>query len=202
MAVATPARIPNLEGTFSMPSSHSPAGSRSPSMTTTRSPTLGCCCPPPWPTGSASRRSPVSWSTLATVPAITALAARCSPCCTAHRMAAGIVPSPTATASPRSSTWRGPPPRGGCCAPRSLAVARRRPAGVSSPSGPRPGCSMPSTSRFGPAGDGGAGGLVAGEPGHGQRARQAWGTMWAQIRSIVASLGPSSTGSVTVGGCR
>jgi transposase len=28
------------------------------------------------------------------------------------------------------------------------------------------------------------------------------GTMWAQIRSIVASLGPSSTWSVTVGGCR
>jgi transposase len=35
-------------------------------------------------------------------------------------------------------------------------------------------------------------GLVAGQCGHHERAGQAWGTMWAQFPSIVASLGPSS----------
>jgi transposase len=41
-----------------------------------------------------------------------------------------------------------------------------------------------------------------GERGHHERARQAWGTTWAQIQSIVASLGPSSTWSATAVGCR
>jgi transposase len=45
----------------------------------------------------------------------------------------------------------------------------------------------------GPPRRAGRAGLVAGERGLHERAGQARGTMWAQIRSIVASLGPSCT---------
>jgi transposase len=40
-----------------------------------------------------------------------------------------------------------------------------------------------------------------GERGLDQRVRQTRGTRWAQIQSIVASLGPSCTWSATVAGC-
>jgi transposase len=51
-------------------------------------------------------------------------------------------------------------------------------------------------------GEVGPAGLVAGQRGHDERARQARGTMWAQIPSIAASLEASSTWSATVAGCR
>jgi transposase len=54
-------------------------------------------------------------------------------------------PSLLATALPRSSTWRAPPPRGGCCLPRNWGAARRRPPGVALPSGPTRACSSNST---------------------------------------------------------
>jgi hypothetical protein len=57
--------------------------------------------------------------------------------------AEATAPSPTATASRQSCSWPVPPRRGGCCPPESVAVARRRPAGAGSPSGPRPACSTP-----------------------------------------------------------
>ena len=75
---------------------------------------------------------------------------------------------------------------GGYCPPVSLAAAPQRPAGAGLPSGQRPGCSAPSTSRSGPAGRAGPGGLVAGECGHHERARHARGTTRAQIQSIFA----------------
>jgi transposase len=47
----------------------------------------------------------------------------------------------TATASPRSSSWPAPRPRGACCQPRNWAAARPPPAGDAWTSGPAPGCS-------------------------------------------------------------
>jgi hypothetical protein len=84
---------------------------------------------------------------------------------------------------PRSSTWLVPPPPGGCCRPESLAAARPRPHGDGWTSGPGQACLTSSTST----------------------SLTGWasiGTTWAQIRSIVASPGPSSTWSATAGGCR
>jgi len=46
----------------------------------------------------------------------------------------------TGPAWPRSCSWPARPLRGGCCLPANLAAARRRPAGVGSPSGPLPAC--------------------------------------------------------------
>jgi transposase len=46
------------------------------------------------------------------------------------------------------------------------------------------------------------GGLVAGERGHHERAGQARGATWAQIPSIVASLGASCIWSATAAACR
>jgi hypothetical protein len=62
-----------------------------------------------------------------------------------RRMVAGTAPSPTGPASPQSSIWPGPPPRGGFCPPASLAAAPRRPAGAGWQSGPTLGCSTPYT---------------------------------------------------------
>jgi hypothetical protein len=58
-----------------------------------------------------------------------ALVAPCQPHLGRHT-AVGIAPSPIATASPRSGTWRGPPRRGGYSQPVSLAVAQRRHVGA------------------------------------------------------------------------
>jgi Transposase DDE domain len=101
-----------------------------------------------------------------------------SPCCRPRRArptAAGTVPSPIATASPRSSLWPAARHRGGSCQPNSSAAARRRPAGAASPNGPTPACSTNSTWRLGPPWPARPGGLVTGERGHHERAGQAWG---------------------------
>jgi transposase len=55
---------------------------------------------------------------------------------------------------------------------------------------------------LGPHRRAGRGGLVAGEHRHHERAGQAGGTTWAQIPSIVASPGASSTWSAMAAGCR
>jgi Transposase DDE domain len=73
-----------------------------------------------------------------------------SRCC--HRLlapggVAGSAPSPTATASPRSSTWLAPPRRGGCYQRASLVVAHQRRYGGGWMSGPRRVCSTASTWR-------------------------------------------------------
>jgi Transposase DDE domain len=88
--------------------------------------------------------------------------------------AAGVVPSPTATASPRSSTWPAPPLRGGCYQRASLAVARQRLDGGGWTSGPRLACSTGSTSTSW-TGSAGSPGLDARECGLGQHARQTRG---------------------------
>jgi hypothetical protein len=90
---------------------------------------------------------------------------------------------------------------GGCYPPRNSAAAHQRRYGAASASGRRPGRSVRSPYGLGPVGKRRSAGLVAGERGHHERARQAWGSTWAQIRSIVASLGPSSAWSATVAGC-
>ena len=64
------------------------------------------------------------------------------------------------------------------------------------------GVRCPPPQGLGPAWCGGSAGLVTGERGFGQCARQARGTTWAQIRSIVASLEASSTWPATAVGFR
>jgi hypothetical protein len=59
----------------------------------------------------------------------TLVAPCCQPCLGRHT-AAGIAPSPIATASPRSGIWRGPPRRGGYSQRVNLAVAQRRHVGA------------------------------------------------------------------------
>jgi hypothetical protein len=125
------------------------------------------------------------------------------PCSRFHRgrpVAAGTAPSPTGPAWPRSCTWRGPPPPGGCC-PREL------------------GCGSPATCRRRLTEWANAG--VFDAP-HlqvldrlSQRGQLDWsqasvdamsvrakrGATWAQIQSIVASLEASSTWSAVVRVC-
>src|SRR5215207_599156 len=101
-----------------------------------------------------------------------------SPCCRSRPgrpTAAGTVPSPTATASLQSCSWRVPPRRGGCCPPESLAVGHPRPAGAGSPSGPRPACLTPCTWRSWIGSASRAGSTGHGQRGQHERARQAWG---------------------------
>jgi hypothetical protein len=100
---------------------------------------------------------------------------------------------PTATASPRSCTWPGPRSRSGCCRLGSWLWLAREVLASADRVGPGRGVRCPPPQGPRPARDGGPVGLVAGEHRHQERAGQAWGTRWAQIPSIVASLGARST---------
>jgi transposase len=110
-------------------------------------------------------------------------------CLPALRTAAGDVPYPIAAASPRSSAWPAPPRLGGCYPPRSWAAAHPRPYGVAWMSGPGLACSTPSTCRCWTGSAGRAGWTGRGRAWTHERARQARGIIWAQIRSIVARSG-------------